>query len=115
MYKETNQSEYKITIKVKDGLQLIPINTITHITCDSYLSTIHLINEKQKFFVTKLLKEFENELADKGFIRVNHNAIANIRCIISFNKKNRYITFLNNEQCCVSVRKIKNIKDFFIN
>ncbi len=112
MYKETNQSEYKITVKVKEGLRFIPINEITHITCDSYLSTIHLLDIKHKLCISKLLKEFEVELADKGFIRINHNAIANVNCIGSYNKEKRCVCFINNEQCCVSVRKMKTIKGF---
>jgi len=83
MYKETNQLEHTITVKVKEEYRFIPINEVTHITCDSYLSTIHLLDTKQKVYITKLLKEFEVELADKGFIRINHNALANKKCIIS--------------------------------
>jgi DNA-binding LytR/AlgR family response regulator len=114
MYKETPTIEYKITIKAKRDLLFIPISNITHITCNTYLCTIHLL-EKKQISIVKTLKKFEKELSDKGFIRINHNVLANIKCINSYSSENRCVSFINNEICSVSTRKIKNLKEFFKN
>jgi two-component system LytT family response regulator len=66
----------KLAIIDKNRTRLIDIVAITHIQCDGYVTTIHLI-DNESISVSKLLKLFEIELAEYGFLRVNHHTVVN--------------------------------------
>jgi DNA-binding LytR/AlgR family response regulator len=99
------QKGKKLPIIDKTRTRLIDIEAITHLQCDSYVTTIHLIN-KENICISKLLKLFEIELFDLGFLRVNHNTIVNplhIREISS--TLNERIIQINNSEIKISRRK----------
>jgi len=70
----------RIPIIEKSVVSYVDMEKITHITCDGYVSIIHLINGL-KYPVARLLKHFEEELAEYGFLRVNRHTLVNIRYV----------------------------------
>jgi len=73
--------------------------------CDGYVTTIHLI-DKESICISKLLKLFEIELFDFGFLRANHNTIVNPLHIreISSTLKERIIQ-INKSEIKISRRR----------
>lgn len=115
----SKQRDKKIILKEKSKTSLIDIRKITHIKCDGHISTIYTINNVN-ISVSKLLKHFESELAEFGFIRVNHNTIVNTMNIIDYcnncmkNKFIRKIVLINNVEINISRRKMHVLQDFFL-
>lgn len=75
-----SQTRPKIVVKEKSISRIIYTDDITHLVCDCYITTVHLI-DKTTITVSKLLKYFEEELAPLGFVRANHNTLVNIHRI----------------------------------
>jgi two-component system LytT family response regulator len=102
----------KILIKEMNRISMLPIDEITHITCNGYLSTIHTACEKF-INVSKLLKEFESELTGSSFVRVNHSTLVNYDYVNTIEFGNiRTLTLCNNIKIKISRRKMKNIAEF---
>ncbi|MBZ4669224.1 MAG: two-component system, LytTR family, response regulator [Bacteroidales bacterium] len=105
------QKGKKLPIIEKSRTRLIDIEAITHLQCDGYVTTIHLI-DNESINVSKLLKLFEIELAEFGFLRANHNTIVNpfhIREILSSSGKK--MVRINNSLIIVSRRRAYLFKD----
>ena len=103
--------ENKIIVNVNGIIRFIEILDIIHIKCSGTISIIQTISNNERIIMTRLLKEFEDELTPKGFVRVHHSALANIKNIKSYNRKMRRILFINDETCYASVRKSKTIME----
>ena len=85
---------------------MVELREIILITCEGYLTTL-LMEGGLSVKISKLLKEFEIELENYGFIRVNHNSIVNAYHIISIDRgKNRLIILSNNMKVRISRRKL---------
>ena len=70
------QNEKIITITGKSNSFRTNVKDITHIVCDEYVSTVHLINGT-KYDVTRLLKCFEESFKDDTFFKVARNTLIN--------------------------------------
>ncbi len=105
------QKDKKLVLKEKGRTHLVEIDNITHITCEGYITKIHTI-KNEDIIISKLLKYFEIELAEKGFIRANHNTIVNLSKInsIQFGKKRR-VTLNNGIEVNISRRKMYNFRN----
>ena len=75
--KFTAQNERKTTLKENGKLHRVYLKDISHIRSDSYLSIVHFIIEREPVIVSKLLKKFEVELFENGFIRINQSELVN--------------------------------------
>ena len=105
------QRDKKLVVVEKSKTKLIDIDVITHLECDAYITTIHLLRQKS-ICVSKLLKYFEDELAVVGFIRVNNNTIVNPKYISEISSsEGKRIILLNNSKIKVSRRRSYIIKE----
>ena len=97
------------------GVQKLFINieNIMFIQCDGDLSTMYL-DDYSKIGEIKTLKEFEDDLSDKGFIRISRNTMINCKFItkVKTNQGNRIIE-LGEIKFSVSRRKFKDLKSIF--
>mgnify|MGYP000855914148 CR=1 FL=1 len=108
------QNERKVLLKDKDSIYQANMKDITVITCESYLSTVHFLNDQKPISVSKLLKEFENELESFGFFRANRNSLINLRNISSYQGScKRTITLSDNQKICLSYRKVPLLQRIF--
>jgi DNA-binding LytR/AlgR family response regulator len=73
----SKQIGQKIVITEKSEKSYMNMEDITHITCNGYVSTVHLINTKTTYSEAYLLKYFEKELKDFGFQRANDHTLVN--------------------------------------
>ena len=109
------QSDKKLVLKEKNTIKQIDMDKITHLMCDGYLTSVYTIDNKT-ITVSKLLKKFEIELSQYGFIRVNHNALVNVHNIVEFQKGyKRCIILSNKKEVKVSRRKLCLLKEVFNN
>lgn len=69
-------SQTSITIKNKDGVFRIKIQTIRYIEIYSHSILIHLTDSVKECYGT--LREFEKELADCGFVRSSQSCLVNL-------------------------------------
>ena len=107
------QRNKTVIVKQRGETHQLEMEKITHITCDGYLSSIHLIDKEESIKVSKLLKLFEEELIEYDFIRVNNNTLVNIKNIASVkNKEKQIIINSTNQQIKISRRKLHLFKSF---
>ena len=105
------QQNKKIALKEHQCVTYVEVETITHISCEGYLSTIYTIDNKTTT-VSKLLKHFEIELSNLGFIRINRATIVNSKYIAMLRRGNRRkITLVNGVEVAISRRKLYQIRE----
>jgi len=102
----------KIAVCEKTRTTLIGIDTITHLICDCYVTTLYH-TDQEPISSSKLLKHFEVELNEFGFLRVNNNTIINPNHIsgIEFSCQ-RKILHINHSEIKVSRRRAYLFKKF---
>ncbi|MDR1984519.1 MAG: LytTR family transcriptional regulator DNA-binding domain-containing protein [Prevotellaceae bacterium] len=108
-----SQNTKSIVIKIKNITKRIIASEISHIVCDAYLCDI--FTQTEKFTCTKLLKYFETELSDYGFIRISRDILVNTEHIRHIENKTKQITLKNKVELQVSVRRWKFLKSVFMN
>jgi two-component system LytT family response regulator len=78
----TNQ---RIAIPTMEGLLMVPLDTITHCQSDSNYTIFHL-KDQQKITACRNLKEIEEVLEGRSFVRVHHSFLVNINEIQKYVK-----------------------------
>ncbi len=99
------QQNKRIKICEKNKVTWIEAETISHLVCEGYLTTVHLTTN-ETITCSMLLKQFQEILDVCGFIRANRNTLINgkhVDCIIF--KKGKRSIFVNNIEVKVSRRK----------
>ncbi len=110
----TSQKGKTIILKSARRVRQISIEDIVHITCDSYLLSIYLAEQKEPEIVSKSLKEIERELANFHFLRISRNRLINLKYFKSYHINGaRRITMFNGDTLPVSRRKWSEIKNYF--
>ena len=66
-----------IPIPTADGLELIRTDEIVHIEADGNYTTIFMKTAKEKYYVSKSLKEIEGLLTGRNFLRTHNSFIVN--------------------------------------
>ena len=73
----------KIALPHVGGISFINLEDISYLQADSNYTILHRVN-LQKLVVSKTLKDFEDILQDKGFMRVHKSNIVNLRYVKEF-------------------------------
>ncbi len=101
------QKGQKLIIKEKGKLHQVDIEQITYINCSGYVSTIHLSNQFDDIIVSRLLKDFETELAGMRFFRVNRNTMINLSNMAGYEHNGKlFIVMKNHEKIIISRRRL---------
>jgi two-component system LytT family response regulator len=82
-----NGSSQKIALPEADRIHLVEVNDIIHCESDKNYTTFFLVQNK-KITVSRTLKEYENLLSKKDFIRVHHSHLVNLQHIKELVKLN---------------------------
>ena len=107
------QKERKVTIKENGKLHCVYMKDISCIRSDSYLSIVHFVIKRESITVTKRLKEFEEELFEYGFIRINQSELVNkVHISLIGNCKDRLISIKGGENMTISRRYYPKIIGF---
>lgn len=72
--------QMKIALPHLGGLSFIDLQEISYLEADSNYTIVHRVNQP-KLVVSRTLKDFEDILADKGFMRVHKSAIVHLRYV----------------------------------
>ncbi|MCD6065953.1 MAG: DNA-binding response regulator [Bacteroidetes bacterium] len=95
----------KIAVPTFEGLQMINSGDIIKCTADESYTHITLTSN-EKLVVSKILKEYEDLLADLAFFRVHNSCLINLRHVIKYIKgEGGYVIMSNGESVEVSRRK----------
>ena len=70
------KEQRRISIPTGEGLQFINLDDIVYLEASDNYTTIFL-QTKQKFLVSRTLKNFEDMLPASGFLRIHHGTIIN--------------------------------------
>jgi two-component system, LytTR family, response regulator len=101
-----------IMIPYAKGLAVVDISSIVRIEAVSNYSRIFLSDGRQ-FLVSKVLKQMEAMLAEKGFARVHRSHLVNTAYIQAYNLRRLHIRLRNNEEVAISRRKRRDIRKKF--
>lgn len=100
----SQQQGQRIIITGKSKTQYVDVSEITHICCEDSIVTTY--TKKLNVSATKQLKDFEEELSDLGFIRINRSTLINQAHIKSYTGgKKKTVELANGERFSVSRRK----------
>jgi two-component system LytT family response regulator len=75
----------RIALPTMQGLEFIPVDTITHCSSNNNYTEFFLGNKK-RLLVSRTLKETEDMLTEYAFIRVHHSHIVNLNAITRYVK-----------------------------
>ena len=95
----------KVGLPTNDGLVFTNIEDI--VRCEASGSyTIIYLQDKQKFIVSKSLKEYEDLLPEETFCRIHHSHIVNLAFVKKYFKgRGGYIEMMDNTTIEVATRK----------
>ncbi len=95
----------KLAIPCNDGLELISFEKIIKCQADRAYCNFYLIDNR-KILVSKPMKDFEEILSSKNFLKVHKSTIVNIKHIEKFVRgKSGYLLMSDGSSVNVSVRK----------
>ena len=101
-----------IMIPYAKGLCVVDISSIVRIKAVSNYSRLFLADGRQ-FLVSKVLKQMEAMLAEKGFTRVHRSHLVNTAYIQAYNMRQMKIRLNNKEEISISRRKRRDIRKKF--
>ena len=104
----------RIIVRTAKGFRQVEAAHISHILCEDYLCTLHLIN-MSPITCAKSLRHFEQALAPYPFVRIHHNAIVNLDCVAEVQCKGRQrrAVMTDGTVLPISVRKWPAFRDAF--
>lgn len=94
----------KLVLRNSDGIFLENIQDIIRCEADGSYTTFTTLNG-DRIVVSKVLKEYDDLLKNKGFIRVHNSHLVNINHIKKITKSDHDIVLSNNERVPISQRK----------
>ena len=105
--------EKPVFIKSGRSIKRISGYDILYVTCEGNVSQLHL-KDGNVMTCIRLLKLFEQDLANCGFIRANHNCLVNLAEVEEIqyvNARKRMLAISNGDIVEVSYRKWKSVKE----
>jgi two-component system, LytTR family, response regulator len=107
--KSPNKLPTKITLNTHDKISIHAIADIIRCESDGNNTRFFMVN-KEKLYVTKTLKYFDDMLQDHNFIRVHQSHLINLDYLQEFSKKEGgYLKMKNGDEVPVSSRKKSEI------
>jgi two-component system LytT family response regulator len=97
-------SNKKMALATAEGIHIVLIDDIVYAQADSNYTTI-VLNTKKKIIVSKPLKEYEDLLVDKGFLRIHQSYLVNTQYVQFFDKVEHMVQLNTNDILPVSSRK----------
>lgn len=113
--KRHNKLHDKLALHTQEKIAVVDIKNI--VRCEADINyTCFFFNDKSKMMVTKTLKDFEELLEEKGFIRVHQSHLVNITFIKEFIKRDGgYLLLSDGSNVPVSMRKRNQVMDLLNN
>jgi two-component system LytT family response regulator len=105
----TTKEEFQLIIPLRQGEKKLQVTNIVRCEADSNY-THFFLNDKTKFTTSKTLKECEELLSEKDFIRVHKSHLINKRFIQSL-KHDNHVMLTDGSSIEVSRRKLLDVKN----
>ncbi len=113
--KNQSESRKKLVLKTESSIHLLNIEDIIRCESDKGYTEFHLWNKK-KILVSKVIKEFEELLANYNFIRPHQSHLINLNYIESYEKRDGgSVRMSDGSMVPVSMRKKDYILKLFEN
>ena len=95
------------------GFKQVEMGSISHILCEDYLCTLYLINSANPIVCSKSLHYFGQVLPSASFVRIHHNAIVNLHCVLEVRcmGRQRHAVMTDGTALPVSVRRWPAFRD----
>jgi len=107
----SNQKDKKVEIKERNTIQFVDISKISYFKCDGYITTINIF-DSAPITVSKLLKDFESELEEYGFIRANRSTLVNLAVVKKYvGGRIRLLELMTGEHIKVSRRNVFKFRE----
>ncbi len=103
----------KLAIPSDEGLDLIPFKNIIKCQAERAYCTFYLVNNR-KILVSKPMKEFEELLISKGFLKIHKSTIINMDFAEKFVRgKSGHLIMTDGSMVAVSLRKKAELMNLF--
>ena len=110
--KKENEKKKVAFNLLKGNTVFINLEDITYLEADGVITKIHL-NDKTILNANKNLGYYKSFLLEENiFFLISHSVIANVKEILTFNKKSLEIEFKNKSKVSVSRRKAKEFRTY---
>jgi two-component system, LytTR family, response regulator len=111
LFLHSNNNDNKIAVGMADKIVFVNIPDIIYCEAQGNYTTIILYDGK-KILASKILGDFENQLAGKNFFRIHHSYLINMNRVKEFQRhEGGYVMMENNVKLDVSQRKRKDFLD----
>lgn len=100
------------TVNLKSGVVNVPVRNITYIEGRGKAQIINMSDKKEQITIYRSMETLEEELKDKGFIRIHKGYLVNYRHIARM--ENSLVELLGGEELPLSRRKTGAIKREFL-
>ncbi len=94
----------KMALTTSEGVHIIQIEAIVYAQADNNYTSFFL-NDKTSIIVSKPLKEYEELLSDKGFLRIHQSYLVNTAYVKFFDKSEHTLKLSTHDVLPVSSRK----------
>jgi two-component system LytT family response regulator len=99
----------QIVLKTAESIYLVNVKEIIHLEADGAYTTF-FFNDGRKILVSKVIKEYDELLAECGFLRVHQSHVVNLGYIDRFEKNDGgYLVMKNDAIVPVSFRKKESL------
>lgn len=107
----TTNTPFKLSLSTMEGILFVDPEEILYAESEGRYTRFHLQN-KTKHLVSKNIGEFETILQSRGFIRIHHSYLVNIKHILKYIRgRGGYVILSNGAELEVSSRKKDNFLD----
>jgi two-component system LytT family response regulator len=86
----------KIAIPSNTGVSFIDFNEIIYVEASNNYSKL-VLTEKRQFTISKTLKDVQEVLEERHFLRVHRHYIINLNCLKQFNRNDSILTMNNGD------------------
>ncbi|MFT5822586.1 MAG: two-component system LytT family response regulator [Crocinitomix sp.] len=111
LYRTENYQD-TIAIHDKDGLVFISITDISYLKGESNYTVVHC--NQNRYMVSKTLKDFEETLNPKLFLRVHKSYLVHIEKVVRYMKTSGYLVLQDDKEIPVSRRKRQLLDKYIV-
>ncbi len=101
---EPSRQKRKIILKTLDRIYSVDIQDLIRLESDGGYTKVFL-TDGTRIMVSRILKEFDDLLADAGFVRIHHSHLININHVYFFEKSESHLVMKDQSVVPVSHRK----------
>lgn len=108
-----HQDDPRIALREQDAIHLVRKSEILYCQADGVYTVIAMTGGR-RLFISRNLKEYEELLGSRGFLRVHHSYLANMAKVISFKRQDGgFLILEDGTEIPVSQRKREVVMDYF--